>query len=114
MIIPSISGETKMNKLKIELFKKDIEAKIKNIDIWLDENKEYFDLYRISDSETTFLHRKSFCEYSLYLVVGYEIANFSSPLDYPLQSLSTLGLTIQNTKTILQTSFIHNMHVRWS
>ena len=58
-----------MNKLKIEIFKKDIEAKIKNIDIWLDENKEYFDLYRISDNETTFLHRKSFCEYSLYLLV---------------------------------------------
>ncbi|NMH66667.1 DUF6895 family protein [Shewanella salipaludis] len=46
-----------------------INDRIKGIDLWLDNHKEFFNPYNISDKDTTFLYRKSFCEYSLYLYV---------------------------------------------
>jgi hypothetical protein len=49
--------------------KKIIEDLIQNIDFWLDENKAFFNPFLISDKDTTFLYRKSYCEYSLYLHV---------------------------------------------
>lgn len=60
------SNSAQNENLKTKAF---LRENINRIDSWLDENKAYFNPFLISDKNTTFLYRKSYCEYALYLYV---------------------------------------------
>jgi hypothetical protein len=72
-------------------YKEFIGEKIKGIDLWLDEHKEFFNPYKLSDKDTTFLYRKSFCEYSLYLYVCNKHEIKDNSLELKEQFLSHLN-----------------------
>ncbi len=79
-------------------YKTDLLRKINKIDLWLDDNKEFFNPFIISDHETSVLHKKSFCEYSLYLYV----CNQHSIKDNSLQVKEDFFTNLHNTKFLKQ------------
>jgi len=79
-------------------YKTDLLNKINKIDLWLDDNKEFFNPYIVSDHETSVLHKKSFCEYALYLYV----CNQHSIKDNSLQVKQDFFNNLYNDKFLKQ------------